>query len=114
MLAGNRAHAKSRYQAVQIVWYRRENPWSLVGSHLGAQVHKHQMVVGAARNQLVAALVQFRSHGRRVVQHLLLVRLELGCGGLLESYSKARNGMVVGSTLVRQQRQLFAHIYRGT
>mmetsp|Transcript_9452 Transcript_9452/g.16238 ORF Transcript_9452/g.16238 Transcript_9452/m.16238 type:complete len:262 (+) Transcript_9452:77-862(+) len=68
-------------------------------SNLGAQVNQAEMVVGAAGHELVAALGQLVRHRRRVLQHLLLVLLELGGGCLLEGDGQSGDGVVVGPAL---------------
>ena len=50
----------------------------------GAHVHQHQVVVGAARDQAEALLGQRGGQRLRVVDHLLLIRLERGLKRLLE------------------------------
>ena len=59
---------------------------SLPVMFFGAQVDQEHVAVGAARDDAQAALGEHRGHGARVVQHLLLVGLELGLERLAERH----------------------------
>ena len=56
------------------------------GDALGAQVNQHHMALGAARDDAQAAPHQGLGHGGGVLDHLLLVDLELGRQGLFECH----------------------------
>lgn len=58
------------------------------------------MGVSAVRDELVAHGLELVLKSLGIVNHLLLVGLELGSVGLLESNSKRRDGVVVRATLV--------------
>jgi hypothetical protein len=60
------------------------------------------VVVGAAADQLKAALLQAARQRLAVAQHLLLVELELGGGRLLQCAGQAGDGVVVGAALQAQ------------
>ena len=58
------------------------------------------MAVGAVGDELVAELLELVLECLGVLDHLLLVLLELGGSGLLQGNSQSGDGVVVGTTLV--------------
>ena len=61
------------------------------GVGLADQVDQHQVVVGAARDDVDAALDEGARHRARVVHDLLLVDLEAGLQRLLEAHGLGRD-----------------------
>jgi hypothetical protein len=59
------------------MWATQRGVGRLAGDTLGDQVDQHQVVVGAAGDDLVAALDEHGGHRARVGDHLLLVDGEL-------------------------------------
>lgn len=55
-----------------------------------------------AGDEAVALLLEALCHGEGVLEHLLLVGLELRGVGLLQGARQARDGVVVGATLAMQ------------
>ena len=62
--------------------------------HMGVEHRAH-----TSRNNFIAQLGKLISHCLGVLQHLLLVGLELWLGCLLEGTGQASNGVVVGTSL---------------
>ena len=65
-----------------------------------AEIDQHHVRVGAVRHKRVAELLELVLQSLGVVNHLLLVLLELGGSSLLEGDSKGGDGVVVGTALV--------------
>mmetsp|Transcript_95753 Transcript_95753/g.154420 ORF Transcript_95753/g.154420 Transcript_95753/m.154420 type:complete len:271 (-) Transcript_95753:764-1576(-) len=73
---------------------------------LVAQIDKDQMVLGTARHEGVALRLERISHSSTVLNHLLLVRLELRRACSLERNSECSDGVVVGATLQARENSL--------
>lgn len=76
------------------------------GLHSGAvnalrllQVDEDEVVVGAARYNLVAELLHLVAQGLAIAHYLQLVLLELGRLGLLQGDGNTGNGVIVGAAL---------------
>mmetsp|Transcript_8304 Transcript_8304/g.12076 ORF Transcript_8304/g.12076 Transcript_8304/m.12076 type:complete len:462 (-) Transcript_8304:187-1572(-) len=66
---------------------------------LASEVDQEKVVVGAARDEVEALLLQGVPQSLSVLQDLLLVGLVLGLHGHLQSHGQGRDGLVVRATL---------------
>ena len=71
----------------------------LAGQALGTQVNQHHVAFCAARHNTQATLNQGFSQSLGIQHHLLLVFLECGLQGFVESHSFACNHVHQGATL---------------
>lgn len=67
---------------------------------LGAQVQEDHVAVSAVRDELVTESLELVLKSLGVLDNLLLVLLELGSVGLLQSNGESGDGVVVGAALV--------------
>jgi len=70
---------------------------------LGTEVNQQQVVVSAARDELVAELQEGVGKVLVVGHNLLLVHLERGSVGLLQGDGQGGNSVVVGASLVARE-----------
>jgi hypothetical protein len=70
---------------------------------LGAKVQENHVAVGTVGDELVAQGLELFLKSLGVLDHLLLVLLELRGGSVLERNRKSGDGVVVGTTLVARE-----------
>lgn len=70
---------------------------------LGAKVQEDHVAVGTVRDELVAQVLELFLKGLGVLDHLLLVLLELRGGSVLERNRESSDGVVVRTTLVARE-----------
>mmetsp|Transcript_9141 Transcript_9141/g.30474 ORF Transcript_9141/g.30474 Transcript_9141/m.30474 type:complete len:236 (+) Transcript_9141:409-1116(+) len=78
---------------------------------LVSEIDEDQMVFCSTRNQVISTCSQGLSHGRRVLDNLLLVGLELRGGCLLQCNGESADGVVVRTSLQTGENSLVDSLF---